>query len=153
MTTTSPRWIMWFAVLTHLLWGVLILCYGESVTWITAIHHTMALGFSETWLGIVYLVVGLSAAWGLWRPHGHAMIFWAIPQQFVLMYSALGAVEAMIASQFADGVIRPREFLVADQCPAIFLAVLHTCAMLEPAVLDLWKTWQESKKWNKHGTP
>ena len=125
-------WIMWLAVLTHLLWGVLLLNNGEVVTGITAIHHTMELGFSVTGLGLSYLVIAGLAALGLrTEMKGYFAIVCVLPQQFFLVYSAIGAVQAIWHSSFADGVMRPRAFIAADQAPVIFLAILHTCAFTE----------------------
>ena len=131
----SIKWIIWFAITTHLLWGTLILSFGESVTWITAIHHTQELIPHIPALGVVYLLAGLASIYGAWKRVGTFLaIVTVLPQQFLLIYSAVGAIQAIALSQFADGVIRPREFLIADQFPAIFLAVGHTGALVEEAL-------------------
>lgn len=149
------KWIIWFAILTHLLWGILILIHGESVTWITAIHYTLKLGFSVNWLGITYLLIGILSIIGLFRKHlDFYGILFILPQQFLLMHSAFGAIQCMIISQFADGVIRPREFIMADQFPSIFLAVGHTCALIEESLKTYFyikKNKEKIEKWMPFG--
>ena len=128
------RWMLWYAVFTHAWWGAHILLFGEPVTWITAIHHTMSLGFSVEGLGWTYLVISAMAAWGIIRGiDDEPALALVLPQQAFLVYSAAGAIGAVVASSFADGVVRPRGFISADQIPiSFFVAVLHSCALLEP---------------------
>ena len=132
----TTRWILWYAVLTHTWWGAHILIFGETVTWITAIAHTMSLGFSPEGLGWTYLAISAMAAAGIIRGlDDKRSLVLVLPQQAFLVYSAVGAVEAVVASSFADGVVRPRGFISADQIPiSVFVAVLHTCGLLEPLV-------------------
>jgi hypothetical protein len=56
-----------------------------------------------------------------------------IPQQILLLLSATGAFEAMWLGQFADGVVRPNAFIVADQIGGVLLAVGHTVAIIAHA--------------------
>ena len=126
---------------------MLLLLYGDTVGDITAIHHTLQLGFSPLWLGVTYLTVAGLAALGMVRKVGSlklnifGSLLVVLPQQFLLMFSAVGACVAIYHSQFADGVVRPRAFLAADQCPAIFLAIFHTCALVDLHVRRLfWRS-------------
>ena len=139
-------WIVWVAIATHLWWGSLLLLYADDVTGITAIKHTMDLGFSPVGLGCVYIGVSVTASCGLlgvfdrYVPkdyHWFVTLIEVLPQQSLLVYSAIGAIQAIVASQFADGVIRPRAFIAADQFPAVALCVFHTCAILEIPVRRL----------------
>jgi len=95
-------------------------------------------------LGITCLLCGVLALVGL--THKFRYGFWgltlALPQQFILMESLIGAVIAISTSSFADGVIRPRLFIAADQVPAILAAILHTMAIVNlhiNGVFSLWK--------------
>lgn len=131
------QWIIWLAIGTHALWGALLLA-SEDVLWITAIHHTAALGFGRWSLACLYLAVAGLSLFGLvkkLRPQVALLLM--LPQQFVLTFSAIGAIGSIVASQFADGVIRPRAFIAADQCPAVFLAIGHTGAILTQFFADL----------------
>ncbi len=53
-----------------------------------------------------------------------------MPQQILLMMSAAGAVESMWLGQFADGVLRPHTFIIADQIYSILAAIGHTVAII-----------------------
>ena len=132
----SIRWFLWYAVATHIWWGIHILLFGEPVTWITAIHHTMALGFSTTGLGVSYLIISAMAVYGIISNTKHIIsLCLVLPQQAFLTYAAVGGIVAVIESSFADGVVRPRGFISADQIPiSVFVAIFHTCALLEPMV-------------------
>jgi hypothetical protein len=57
-----------------------------------------------------------------------------LPQQVILMMSAAGAVEAMWLAQFADGVLRPRAFIAADQMYSVLAAIGHTMAITAHAL-------------------
>ncbi len=53
-----------------------------------------------------------------------------LPQQGLLLMSATGAVFAICASQYADGVVRPRPFIAADQVHIVLAAFGHAVAMI-----------------------
>ena len=126
------KWIIWFAVFLHLLWGILLMISGDPVN-ITAIHTSMSLFKFRLLLGSVYIIAGFSSAISLRSKRRKSLtdLLLLLPQQFLLMVSAGGAINAMYLSQFADGVIRPRSFLVADQMPVVFIALFHSCAILD----------------------
>ena len=53
-----------------------------------------------------------------------------IPQQFLLLVSAGGGVTAAALGHYADGTVRPWEFILGDQLPVILVAFLYTTAIL-----------------------
>jgi hypothetical protein len=53
-----------------------------------------------------------------------------VPQQFVLIISASGALHAAFVGHYADGVPRPWQFILGDQLPVILAALLYTYALL-----------------------
>ena len=57
-------------------------------------------------------------------------IFLLLPQQVILWFSLVGAIDAMWLGQFADGVERPHWFLIVDQIPVVLVALGHTAALL-----------------------
>ena len=150
----ATQWIIWLAVGTHLFWGYLLLSHGEVVSWITAIHFTISqFGFSYQALGLTYCGVAIIALVALFINDDRPLLRLGmmLPQQFFLCVSLIGAFQAVRDSQFADGVIRPRAFLAADQIPfGIMLTVGHTCAILEPFV----RSFMRKSKWSQpHGIP
>ena len=42
-------------------------------------------------------------------------VLFVLPQQFLLLLSSFGAARAIVLSQFADGVVRPWQFIAVDQ--------------------------------------
>lgn len=92
---------------------------------ITAINTIAQLGLaSSNQAAILYLFASLLAVVGLVAPRLSGAIF-LIPQQLLLTLSAYGAVQAMLSGTFADGVIRSKAFLVADQAPSVILLFLY----------------------------
>jgi len=53
-----------------------------------------------------------------------------LPQQTLLIITAIGAVLAAISGHYADGVPRPTLFILADQFPPILIAAAHTVAIV-----------------------
>jgi len=96
---------------------------------------------------IIWYAIALHVVWGLtllFEPAaGNITAIHLIPQQFVLMMSAFGAIAAIMHSTFADGVPRPRGFILADQSPAVLAAAFHTAAIIERYV-------RRASPWN-HG--
>jgi hypothetical protein len=125
------RWIVWYAISLHSVWG-LVLLNNESAGWVTAISGLAAF-FGSHGLGWIFLATAGISAWAVLRG-GKGGVILLIPQQVVLTLAAISAIGAMETSAFADGVIRPRAFLIADQAPAVLAALWHGCAML-----DHWK--------------
>ena len=126
------KWIIHYAVALHLLWGGLVLVDSSAMN-VSALSWMKRL-IPWPWVcGVGLLLVGGVAMAGMWkRDQRHALLL-MLPQQFVLMASAFGAIECMLRSKFADGVPRPMAFIMADQLPAVLAAVFHTCALVEGA--------------------
>ena len=56
-----------------------------------------------------------------------------LPQQTLLVITAIGAILAAISGHYADGVPRPTLFILADQFPPILIAGAHTLAIISHA--------------------
>lgn len=82
---------------------------------------------------LVMVLIGSAviAIWGLWLHKPFWIVMSLLPQQILLCISAGGAVEAILESQYADGVPRPRAFIAADQIYAIGLAFGHLVAIVQ----------------------
>jgi len=52
-------------------------------------------------------------------------VFLVLPQQFLLIASAIGAVFCVIDGKFADGAVYPRPFIFVDQIYLVLLCVAH----------------------------
>jgi uncharacterized membrane protein len=62
-----------------------------------------------------------------------------VPQQFFMLIAAGGSVQAMVTATYADGVIRPMTFIIADQMPWVLGAIFYTLAITEHFGRRLWK--------------
>jgi hypothetical protein len=120
----SSNLIVGYAILLHFTWALCLLDDTAAAN-ATAVHTLVH--YIPIWQAvIVYVIVAAMALL-------HSVVKTALlllPQQFVMMVSAGGAVYAMYLGQFADGVQRSHAFLVADQAPAVIAAVFHTIAIL-----------------------
>ena len=130
----NRQWIIWYAVALHLWWSVMLILSPSpcNITAIAFLHNRFNL--SRTGMAILFSLVAMIAWTALLEivPISRFMrIALLIPQQFMLLLSAGGAIQAMIRSSFADGVQRPWPFIASDQFPAVLVAICHTCAILE----------------------
>ena len=51
-------------------------------------------------------------------------------QQCLLTYAAAAAIECVLEGHYADGTVRPRLFILADQISLIIPAVMHSIAVV-----------------------
>jgi hypothetical protein len=131
------RFVIWFAILLHLVWAGCLM-NSASPLGVTAIFGLRAFGFNVPAIVFVLITASLFAAMSLIRDkHDITNLVMVLPQQCLLVLSANSALHAMMTGAFADGVPRPTEFMVADQAPAIILATLHACAVVEPYIRTL----------------
>lgn len=121
---------VWIAIVDHVAWGVLLLV-DQSPGGVTSIARLQRI-VPGMWLPVLLLVVALSAVWGAVLGRGSRTgLVLMLPQQMVLVSSMIGAMVSIVTEQFADGVVRPWTFLLADQGVRIWIAVAHTLAILE----------------------
>lgn len=125
----SGTLIIWYTACIHWIWGILLLSSSAPLT-VTAIYTMTQLGLVQApHLGILYLMVSFAATIGLATPHDVRPYF-LMPQQLALGISSYGALRAMWLGAFADGVLRPSEFLVADQIYMVLLMLFHMIAVI-----------------------
>lgn len=77
----------------------------------------------------VFAAVALLAFVGMFVSDPYWRIGLIIWQHIILWVSATGALHAMYIGQFADGVTRPRGFLIVDQSPVVLIALAHAVAI------------------------
>ena len=135
------------AIWSHVVMGLGVLFGGEPAGWATAVATSLktvkSLGGNAHLLGLLYLASSMLVLFATWRGKDdlRALLCYG-PQQFFMLISAFGAIRAMISSQFADGVIRPMAFIVADQHLWLFIGVAHTIALVYK--FALWRLfWLE----------
>lgn len=119
-----------YAVALHLAWAVILLIDHSAVnaTAVHALHRWIALPWLPASVALAALCAVCAMAW-----NSRWTLVLLLPQQILLMMSAAGAVEAIWLSQFADGVIRARAFIAADQLYSVLAAMGHTLAIIAHA--------------------
>lgn len=129
-----------FAVALHLWWTLMILIDRSAVnaTGIASLHRFI---FPAGLLAAVLFAAAVMAFAALFirRPW---MVLLLLPQQVLLMMSAAGALEAIWLAQFADGVLRPRAFIAADQMYSVLAAIGHTMAIIAGMLRRSYDVWR-----------
>lgn len=116
-----------YAIALHLAWAS-ILWFDDAATNATALNALFRYIQPTGLLSFVIASAAIAALVALFTENPWVVIL-LLPQQVLLMMSAAGATEAMWLAQFADGVLRPRAFIVADQLYSVLAAVGHTAAI------------------------
>jgi len=117
-----------YSVGLHLMWGITgsLDASAYNSTALSAIYRLCG-----SLSPVVCFVVAILAILGLNESRKPlAGLLLMLPQQTLLLISAFGAAAAIASSHFADGVVRSRAFIAADQIPAILAAVGHTIAIV-----------------------
>ncbi len=127
MKNTLTRWIIWYGVIIQFIWGSLITLSPDPLK-ITALGTLYR--FVPEGLNYLLVISGILALWSLLSKNKYAF-FALIPQQILLLMAAGSALNSILLSSYADGVLHPRLFIAADQSPAILIAILHIFAILE----------------------
>ena len=136
--------IIWYAIFLHLMQGGLLVA-SDTAGFVTSTAHVRIwLHLSPDSLGVLYLGVAITAllSMAVFRSFSLQRIVALLPQQVLITLAAAGALVAIVDSQFADGVVRSRYFIGADQAPIIIAAVLHSAAVMDGRIEVLWKSLQ-----------
>jgi len=123
--------IILYAIFLHISWGICGII-DESAYNGTALSGVHAVFGSIT--PYACFSVAVAAGIGLFMRSMFYGFCIMMPQQCMLFLSAAAALLAVDAGQFADGVVRSRAFILADQLPAILAATAHTMTMVRLAL-------------------
>jgi hypothetical protein len=123
--THRQPFIVCCAVSMHLTWGILALISPESSKATT----TSAFGWHPYLTGVSMLLVAVSALIGLLVDYRLWVVALTLPQQLVLAFSADAALTAMAQGHYADGTVRPWDFIMSDQCLPVYLCLWHAIAV------------------------
>jgi hypothetical protein len=121
-------WMIYYAIFLHGIWALMILAssdpFGSTPVHVLEIHPrivtSLLLGGTAAMAVLGIRKRGTTAGWLL-----------LLPQQILLMISAVGGIAAAVLGHYADGVARPNLFIAADQLPGIVAAVCHTFAIVD----------------------
>jgi hypothetical protein len=117
---THSVFFLTYVTAIHLVWAACIALSKESLN-VTALFVFRSVGYRA----IAMAVLGASSLSAIYAIYAGEDV-WLIPQQIVVVLTAIGALHAIKAGQFLDGVKRSRAFLLADQANVICIAIWHT---------------------------
>lgn len=119
-----------FVSLMHILWGILLLIHGDGIgTTSTSVLRHLIPEYSAR--ALIYLTAGLMPAVLLKYPGSLTGLFSCLPQQILLIFSAISSMVAITSGQYADGTPRGWIFIAADQAIYILLAILYSAEALD----------------------
>ena len=116
----------WFGVTLHLFWAALLIV-NSDVQHVTALAHLTDIA-SRGVIASMLVIVALLAAWAITH-HGFLLL---LPQQMVMVMSAVSAVVTISEGKYPDGTVpaSPHLFILTDQWPVIVIAAFHTIAVV-----------------------
>ncbi len=120
--------IILYCILLHLSWAGIVY-WDHDATGATAVNALFRIFGSIEALIVALITTSVLAIVALFTRVPWAVVLLS-PQQSLLLISASGAIGAMVLSMFADGVIRPRAFIIADQMHIVLAAVGHAFAIV-----------------------
>lgn len=121
---------VWFAVILHLIWATTLIVGNGANRRTTGLYALSQLFPNHVGLAVILIAVAGCALLGILSRPSLGKVFLLVPQQLVLGVSAAGALHAMAASQFADGVVRSQTFLIADQSPVVLALLIHSATIM-----------------------
>lgn len=135
--------IIWIVIVWHLACAVTI-ATTRAADGVTAIHDALLVFPSRSLMIFALVVASIGSVISMTNAiessdienKGFILTLLLLPQQALVVLTMLGGLTAIFTAQFADGVIRPRAFLLIDQSPIILLGLGHSWAMLKHC-LDL----------------
>ena len=122
-------WVLYIAMMQHGIWALLLLV-SENGLHTAPMSAFIGLGRWGAFaaLSVITGMAIVGSRYGLSRNTGLLLV---LPQQAALVMSAVSVAGLIAGSHYADGVIRPWEFIAADQSGGIILAVMHTGAIID----------------------
>ena len=123
------KYIITVGIIKDLCLGISLL-FWPVVAGITSAKY-IAAPFGPVAGGVVLIVSALCARAALdkrvvGKPIGYVAVYF---QQFLLLLSVLGGVEAVWQGQYANGVVLPRAFIFNDQIIYALVAGLHVVTL------------------------
>jgi hypothetical protein len=143
----ASRYIVWLVTVLHLLWAILLWLQGPKAYGATSLHLWDSV--PPVLFGALLFVVGLLGILSVeffFDLNKLVATLLVLPQQVVLAVSAYAVVQAVVESQYGDGVIRPRVFILADQAPLLIVFLVHLGFVLNLGFLAYREAKPEEKE-------
>jgi len=125
----APNLIILVVMSLFVLWAALLLVPSYNAGDATPTSYLVSLCGTQTAAAITLIGVILASLLALSRPIGGVSLMLLAPQQSVLAIAAAASIKAIVVAHYADGVIRDRGFLAADQVPIILLFFTHSLVL------------------------
>ena len=122
------KWIFWYAILLHLVWGVILVISPIPIRTVGLSPYMDNIPY-QIW-GFAFIIISVMTLFEMTYKLVYGFI-WILLQQVLLIISSGTALMCIINSSYADGVIRSRLFIMSDQIPAIIVTIIHTCGIIE----------------------
>lgn len=123
-------WVILYAVILHMVRGVLLMTSNEPIHG-TSLSVMLEIVHSQFILGLTLFAVGLLSAASFTMKRCSLSLCLILPQQFILVVSALASTIAIFNGHFADGVEHSWALMAIDQLPIIILAIMHTFSIMD----------------------
>ena len=125
------NFIIILAIIMHFLWGLCLILSPVAIH-TTGIDIVLQAFPNHYIAGLIFsIIAGCSFLSILRNKIDWIGVLLLIPQQILLIISAGGALNNIFLGHFADGVVRSRYFIFADQLPAILITIFYTLAILQ----------------------
>jgi hypothetical protein len=121
-------WMVWYGVLLHGFWALMAL-FSDDPFGSTPLH-TLHLG-NRFFGAAVLLAASAMAVRGVIEKGTTAGVMLLLPQQILLLVSAVTGLIAAFLGHYADLEPRPHLFILADQMPAVVAAICHSFAIFD----------------------
>ena len=127
-----------YAIIVHYIWGLSLLFVQHEDAYTTGLSGLIDM-FGGTFLsGIILIAAATMSVVGLVKWASKYSILWMLLQQWLVLISAASAWHATAIGEFPNHVVLPSMFIFKDQVHLIILAVLHTGAILEAPIMNLY---------------
>ena len=124
---TRWKWTILGVIALHLLQGILLI-QTESAGYATSLSSLLQLIPNHIIAGAVMVIAALLSIYQLATDWSKWLL---LPQLIILIIAAGGVGRAIWLSAFADGIVRSRAFIAADQLIYIILPLLYGIIVME----------------------
>ena len=135
-------WFFLVVAAVHATWAVAILANGEPLD-TTGLHDLNKIIGNTTSTACLALVASVLSILSMLTHHYSARWSLALllPQQVMMIMAARTAATCIVRGQFANGVILPPMFILADQCHIFWIGLAHTELIVHVYIWDGFLAW------------
>lgn len=126
------RFMIYYVITKHVLWGLLILTTPFALN--TSTLAVLNKLFGDFHIGGMFLILSsiLAIHGAFISKNRYLTVFFFIPMLSFIWLFGLTALNSVFQGHFADGTVRPWQFIFADQLQAIILMFFMSAVLTEP---------------------